>query len=295
NIFGVIAIVFFLLLTFAYLFKLWKYPLAVKAEFNHPVSISFFGTFIISLLLLPGFIYPYFSKVAILVWIVGAVLMFVFAWVVLRKWFGQQQDPANALPAWIIPVVGTLDVPIVGSQFPIPGIHEICLAFFGIGIVFTIILVTLILSRLLFHPPLPEAVQPTLLILIGPFALACSSYELLTGVQDMTASIFYYFGLFLLLLFGTKVLLISKCCPFRVTWWAVSFPLVAITIASFRYASHKQSFAFQIIPALLLIVSTATILFLLIQTFYRLFSKKLFLLNPVSEKATQIMFPITKP
>ena len=136
NIIGVIAVVFFLLLTVAYLLKIWKYPLAVRAEFNHPVSISFFGTFIISLLLLPGVIYPYFSTVAVVVWLVGAVLMFVFAWFVLRKWFGEQQDPANALPAWIIPVVGTLDVPIVGMQLPIPGIHEICLVFFGIGVVF---------------------------------------------------------------------------------------------------------------------------------------------------------------
>ncbi len=54
KIFGTLAIILFLLLLSAYLIKWFKYPALVKAEFNHPISISFFGTFIMSLVLLPG-------------------------------------------------------------------------------------------------------------------------------------------------------------------------------------------------------------------------------------------------
>ena len=290
KIFGGLAIILFLVLTIAYFLKYRKYPDLAKTEFDNPVSVSFFGTFIISMLLIPGLILPYNSNLAVAIWCFGAVLMFVFTWFVLRKWLDHQQDPGSAMPAWIIPVVGTLDVPIVGYRLPIPGIQEICLVFFSIGLMFTIILLTIIISRLLFQPPLPEPLQPTLLILIGPFALAFSAYESLTGVQDILASIFFYFDIFLLLVLGSKIILLPRCCPFRVTWWAVGFPLVAITIASFRFASHKSHPVFKVIPLILLAISTIIILYLLIQSIYRLVTHQLLL--PKSQENMMLIKPV---
>jgi tellurite resistance protein len=284
---GGIALVSFLALTIAYLVKWLKYPDIVRKEFQHPVSVSFFATFIISLLLIPGIILPYSPNAAVIIWSVGAALMFLFAWFVLRKWLDNQQEPGNALPAWIIPIVGTLDVPIVGYQLPIAGIHEICLVFFSIGLLFGIILMTIIISRLLYQPQLPEALQPTLLILVGPFALAFSGYQSLTGLQDIAASIFFYFDLFLLMIFGSKIFLLGICCPFRVTWWAVSFPLVAFTIAAFRYSFHKQAIIFQIIPGIMLLISTVVIAYLLIQTIYKIVTGRFLLKTPGAEQATK--------
>jgi len=286
QIIGIVAIAAFLALTVAYIIKLIRFPQTVRSEFDHPVSVSFFGAVLISLLLLPGVIRQYNLVLAEWVWGVGAILMFLFAWLVLRKWLDKQQDPGNAMPAWIIPIVGTLDVPIIGTQLPIPGVHEICLVFYGIGIIFAIIILTIIISRLFFQPPLPEALQPTLLILVGPFAVAFSGYEGLTGHQDMIASIFYYFDLFILLLFGSKIFLLPRCCPFRVTWWAVSFPMVAITIAAFRYAEFNEAPVFKVIAGVLLSVSSFVILYLFIQTFYKIFTGTLFLVNAAAEKAT---------
>ena len=289
---GGLAILLFIVLTIGYLIKWSRHPTIVRAEFQHPVSVSFFGAFIISLLLLPGIILPYSLPLAVGMWVVGALLIFGFAWMALRKWLDNQQELVNAQPAWILPVVGTLDVPIVGYRLPVPGIHEICLLFLGIGLIFGIIMLTLILSRLMFQPALPEALQPTLLILAGPFALAFSGYESITGVQDMAASIFFYSDLFLLLLFGSKILLLPHCCPFRVGWWAVGFPLVAVTIATFRYASHKGSPVFNGLSAIMLTISTLTILYLLYQSLYRLFTRQLFLSKPASEAATRTLEPV---
>jgi tellurite resistance protein len=289
NSIGVITLVAFLALTVTYIVKCFKYPGIVKKEIQHPVSVSFFATFIISLLLVPGIILPYSMNAAIITWSAGAIMMFLFSWFVLRKWLGRQQEPGSAMPAWIIPIVGTLDVPIVGYRLPIPGIHEICLVFFGIGVLFSIILMTVIFSRLIFQAPLPEALQPTLLILVGPFALAFSGYQSLTGLQDTTASVFFYFDLFLLLIFGSKIFLLAVCCPFRITWWAVSFPLVAFTIAAFRYASHKQSAIFQVLAAIMLFISTVLITYLFIQTVYKIATGSFILKTPAAEQATQLV------
>ena len=181
-----------------------------------------------------------------------------------------QQLPESAMPAWAIPILGTLDVPIFGTQMPIDRAHEICMVFYGIGLVFGIILLVIIISRLLFQAPLPAAMQPTLLILTAPFALAFSGYENLTGGQDIFASIMFYFNLFLLVLFSSKIMLLPKTCPFFVSWWSVGFPLAAVTISALRYAEHSPGPVHQIIAAALLITTSFIIVFLTVQTLYRI-------------------------
>ena len=215
---GMLAVFLFLILSSAFIVKWFRYTATVKAEFNHPVSVSFFTTFIVSLLLIPGIILPYSTNLAVGVWIIGAVLVFVFAFIRLRKILFNIQEPSNALPSWFLPIVGIVDTPIVGYSLPLPGIHEICVVYFGIGVVLTVIFMPVIFLRLLFQPSLPEALQPTLLFLVAPFAIVFTDYELLSGSQDMLASVLYYATLFILLIFGTKVLLIPKCRPFRVDW-----------------------------------------------------------------------------
>src|ERR1700676_528571 len=59
NMTGGVALVSFVVLTITYLVKWMKYPELIKMEFQHPVSVSFFATFIISLLLVPGILLPF--------------------------------------------------------------------------------------------------------------------------------------------------------------------------------------------------------------------------------------------
>jgi len=269
---GVVAILLFLILTVLFLVKLKKFPSALRNEFSHPISVSFFGTIVIALLLIPGIILPVLPLAAEVIWTLAAAGMFLFAWFVLRKWLDHQQAPESAIPAWIIPVVGTLDVPIVGSSFHSAWAHEVCLAFFGIGCIFAIILLTIIFARLLFQGALPDAVQPTLLILTGPCALAFTGYERLTGQIDMFSVILFYFNLFLLLLLVSKVLHLPKICPFYVSWWSVSFPLSAVTIATLHYTERQPDIVHQAISGLLLLFTSLVILFLLSQSIYRIWN-----------------------
>ena len=231
---GVLAIAAFLAMSIAYLLKLFKFRAMVRSEFSNSVSVSFFATFIISILLLPGIIKPYFPGFAFALWLIGSIAMFFFALHVIRKWLDNQQAAENAMPAWILPVVGTLDVPIVGSSFNVQGAREISFLFFGIGILFTLILFPIIFSRRIFQPQLTTVLQPTMLILTGPFALAFSGYSVLNGSQDMLSTVFFYFNIFLLCILISKIAHIPKACPFRATWWSVSFPLVAVTISARR-------------------------------------------------------------
>lgn len=267
---GLIAVLSFVALTITYIIKIFRYPSVVYQEMQDPVAVCFFATFIVCLLLLPGVILPYFPEGATGLWRIGAVLMFYFAWYVLRKWFDHQQQPQTANPAWVLPVVGTLDIPIVGYKLAVPSAHEISLAAFGIGILFSIILLTIIFSRLLFQAPLPQAVQPTLMILTGPLALAFSVYQGLTGSIDLFSAVLFYFNIFLLLLFGSKIMLIPKACPFKVSWWSVSFPLTAVTVTSLIYAGAHTGWAHQLLAGILLALTTLVIIYLFIITVYQI-------------------------
>ena len=270
---GYMAILTFVVLTIAYILKWIRYPASVAREFKSSVTIGFFSTVSISILLIPGILLPYAPVAAYAIWLLGVVLTIFSAWYVLRKWLDEQQPRENAVPAWVLPVTGTLNVPIVGSAFNFAGAHEICVLFFGIGIIFIIIMYSLIFSRLFFETPLPAAIQPSLFILVAPMSLAFNGYEGMIGGQDLMASTFFYFSLFLLLLFGSKLLLLPRCCPFQVSWWSVSFPLGAVTTAALRYAQMRPDAAHWTLAALLLAVSTVVVLYLLVQTIYQIGSR----------------------
>jgi tellurite resistance protein len=272
EVIGWTAILAFVLLTIAYIVKWVWYPGLVKNEFNNTISVGFFSTFIISLLLVPGVLLPYAPLIADAIWLIGITITFLFAWYVLNKWISEQQFPESAMPVWVLPVVGTLNVPIVGNSLKFTGAHESCLMFFGIGIIFIIIMMTIIISRLFFQPPLAVNVQPSQLILVAPFALAFNGYEGLSGTQDILASVFFYFCLFLLLIFGSRIWLLPKCCPFQVSWWSVSFPLASVSIASLRYAQNKPDMIHWVLAAILLSVTTFVILYLLVQTVYQIYN-----------------------
>ncbi|MBO9202836.1 MULTISPECIES: SLAC1 anion channel family protein [Niastella] len=272
EVIGCAAIIAFVMLVIAYAVKWVLYPASVKSEFNDPVSISFFSTIIISILLMPGILLPYAPVIAAALWLSGVLLMFLFAWFVLRKWMRKPQSPESAMPVWVLPVTGTLNVPIVGSSLHFTGAHELCLMFFGFGIIFIIILMAIIFSRLFFQAPMATNAQPSLIILVAPFALAFNGYKGITGVQDMMASTFFYFFIFLLIILGSKIFLLPKSCPFQVSWWSVSFPLAAVSVACLSYAQMQPDIVHRMAAALLLFVTTFVILYLLVQTVYIIWS-----------------------
>ena len=53
----------------------------------------------------------------------------------------------------------------------------------------------------------------------------------------MFASALYMLTLFILVVLLRQLANLPRCCPFRISWWAVSFPLAAAAVAALRYAN----------------------------------------------------------
>jgi tellurite resistance protein len=263
---SVLALLAFVAQTLGYLIKASTDFANVRAEFVHPIAGNLFGTPLVSLLLLPLLLADINLPLARAIWAVGAVLMTLFAWTIVMRWISARQKPVHATPAWIVPAVGLIDVPLaVPSLGWTDSLHGVMIFATAVGLFFAIPLLTMILSRLIFEEPIPDALQPSLLIMAAPFSVGFSAYVTTFGHIDAFAESLYMLMLFMLaVLFGRLRHLPG--CPFRVSWWAVSFPLAASATASLRYAQHTQHIAASGIAILLLIIATTMILGLAVRT-----------------------------
>lgn len=214
----------------AYLTKWVRFPQAVKHEFAHPIRLSFFPAASIGLILLSIAILPQDREIAFIFWSVGVTVHLIFTLVILSRWMhheGFQVQHSN--PAWFIPMVGNILVPIAGVEL---GYMEVSWFFFSIGLIIWLPLLAVLLNRFFFHPMLPSKLLPTLFILIAPPAVGFISWmKLHHGVLDDVGRLLYYFAVFMTLLMAVQVKHFMKV-GFALPWWAYSFPVAAITIAT---------------------------------------------------------------
>ncbi|NGZ88523.1 SLAC1 anion channel family protein [Duganella aceris] len=256
---GVCAALAFIGVGVAYCIKGWFGFAAVRAEFNHPVAGNLFGTPMISLLLLPFVLVDFSLTLARLSWVLGAAGMTALAWVIVSRWMTVRQTATQVTPAWIVPVVGMLDIPLAVPQLQWEGLHGLMVFGLAVGLFFAIPLFTMIFSRLAMEEPLAASLQPSLLILVAPFAVGFTAYVTSTGAIDLFAQALYMLMLFVLAVLLGRLRHLPHCSPFRVSWWAASFPLAASAGAAVRYAAHAQTLTTDVIAIVVLTVATLTI------------------------------------
>lgn len=246
-----------------YAAKALRHPAEIRAEWNHPVRIAFFPAISISLLLLATALLEPLPRVAHLIWLFGTVLQGVLALSVISAWIGHRAFQAGQLtPAWFIPAVGNVVVPLAGARL---GYGELSWLFLSGGLIFWVVLLTLVMNRLMFHDPLPGKMVPTLMILVAPPAVAFTAWLRLSGEVGA-------FGHFLLSVAYVFALIVAtqmnrfRRIPFALSWWALSFPVAALTIASFGYAGAAGSAAHRLIGAGLLALLVAVVAGLILRT-----------------------------
>ena len=246
-----------------YLLKLVRHPASVAKELHHPVRLSFFPTISVSLILLGIGTLNTAPQLSFWLWGVGAAAHLAFTLYVMDVWIHHQHFEIHHInPAWFIPVVGNILVPIAGMRH---GFGELSWFFFSIGLLFWLVLLTIIFYRVIFHHPLPERLVPTFFILIAPPAVGFISYVNLAGDIDGFARVLYYAALFLTLLLAAQFFRFARL-KFFLSWWAYSFPLAAITVASFVMYSHTGLTMHRIVAVLLLAVLSLIIALLVYNT-----------------------------
>lgn len=251
-------------LLFVYALKALRHPGHVVAEWGHPVRLSFFPAANISVLLLALLLQARMPELAAGLWYLAAGVQAILTVVIVSAWISHRAfGPAMLSPAWFIPAVANVIVPLGGVDL---GQIEIAWYFFSVGIVFWVILLTLVFNRLIFHDPLPGRLRPTLVILIAPPSIGYLGWVELSGGQiDAFAHVLINVALFFAAVVAVQVPALLRL-PFAMSFWALSFPLAALSTATFRHAALGGGDVFRLIGLAVLGLLVLTVLVLGLRT-----------------------------
>ena len=259
---GITVSIFVVIFTM-YLLKFIMYRDEVKKDFYNPVKLNFFPTFSVALLLVSIAFISSNMVVSKYLWILGTVVHTYFTYKIISIWsFHPKFEIKHFNPAWFIPVVGNMLIPVAGIMHFNP---EISWFFYSIGFLFWIVLFSIFIYRIIFHHPLPDKLVPTLAILIAPPATAFTAYVKLTNHVDSFAKILYYFALFLITFLLAEYKMFSKI-KFYLSWWAYSFPIASMTIASVLMYHVTKLIFYKYITIILLVMLVLLIIVLIPKT-----------------------------
>jgi tellurite resistance protein len=220
--------VVFAIVALTYLVKLLIYPKEVAEEWNHPVRINFFAAISISMLMLAIIYKEEYHSIAAYFWYTATALHTFLTLYTISHWINHNQEIAHSNPAWFIPIVGNILVPVAGIGF---APTQFLMYYFSVGLFFWIVLLAIIMNRIIFHHQLAQKFVPTLFILLAPPAVAFIAYYKLYHQLDT----FAYF-LFDIAVFFTAMLAFMGRnffgLKFFISWWAFIFPVAAMAIAS---------------------------------------------------------------
>ena len=235
-------------------------PGTFKAIANDPISIQFFGAPPMALMtvgtatLLVGSHYiGHSTAIAIdsALWLMGTIFGFITAVVVPYRLFTQLGVNSDAaFGGWLMPVVppmvsaagGALLVPYVEAGVFRESLLLVCYSMFGMSLVASLIIITMIWSRLAHFGSSGSTRVPTLWIVLGPigqsitaagglglaastaindpFATAFKAFAVVYGVP-MWGFIWLWLPIALLLTIRAR----KKQMGFALTWWSFTFPI----------------------------------------------------------------------
>lgn len=235
-----VAIGVFLVLAGLYAIKAFRHPSAVKAEFRHPIQGNFFAAATMTAMILAAAVAEVAPGPAEAVWALAALANLVVTISIVTIWITRDWALSHVTPVWFIPVVGNLVVPIAGASF---GYAQIGWMAFGVGVLFWLVLFTMLLYRLLFEPPLQMPLRPSLTILVAPPSLCFTAYAILSGgTVDGLASMFMGLAIFMLLMIAPQIPAMLRL-PFGLGAWSFVFPLAAFSVSATLYADAMGGFA----------------------------------------------------
>ena len=248
-----LALVIFAVLVCIHVAKLLLQREAVNEEFHHPVRSSFFPAVSVASMVLSVGLRTHCEPAAQALWWFGAVLHLLLAITLIRRWITKPQDESILTPAWFIPVVGNIFVPLGGVPL---GHVEISWFFFSVGLVLWLAFFPIVLHRVLFSPALSERSVPTLFILLAPPSIGLSAILAFShGETGPLSEILYCFALFLALLLAS-LMRHATHGPFFMSWWAMTFPVDGWAGAALAFHRARPSAYTEAIAWIALIAAT---------------------------------------
>ncbi|XAR61694.1 hypothetical protein NMG60_11016186 [Bertholletia excelsa] len=231
----------------------------VKAEFTHHIGVNYlFAPWISWLLLLQSapFVAPgHVSYLAL--WWLFTVPVVVLDVKIYGQWFtkGRRFLTAVANPTSQLSVIGNLVGARAAAQM---GWQEIAVCLFSLGMVHYLVLFVTLYQRLSGGDRLPAMLRPVFFLFFAAPSMASLAWGSISGAFDTGSKMLFFLSLFLFTSLICRPALFKKSMRrFSVAWWAYSFPVTVLALASTKYAQEVKG---GVPRALMLTLSVLSIL-----------------------------------
>ncbi|GMI91301.1 SLAC1 homologue 1 [Hibiscus trionum] len=251
------ALFILILLSLLYILRCFFYFKMVKAEFLHHVGVNYlFAPWISWFLLLQSapFVAPNTTSYLVLWWFF-AVPVVALDVKIYGQWFtkGKKFLSTVANPTSQISVIGNL----VGAQAAASmGWKEIAVCLFSLGMVHYLVLLVTLYQRFSGSDRLPAMLRPVFFLFFAAPSVASLAWESITGAFDIASKMLFFLSLFLFTSLVCRPALFKRSMRrFSVAWWAYSFPLTILALASTEYAEEVKGSIPHLLMFLLLALS----------------------------------------
>ncbi|KUH32892.1 C4-dicarboxylate ABC transporter [Thermococcus celericrescens] len=247
--------VLFFVLLIPWVLRWIKYRENALADLHHPVLGNFYGTIAIAMLVLSADYLTILgnTSVAWTFWLAGTPLTIFFALLIPYLVFTSEGVDTKAItPAWFIPPVGLIVIPISGAKLMAlsSGTVKELMTFinyfaWGAGFFLYLALLAIVFYRFIKHEPMPCGIAPSIWINLGPIGAGTSTLYALIKASDFInleepflvfGLIFWGFGVwwFAMAVILTLHYVRKLNLPYSLAWWAFIFPFGAYVSATYN-------------------------------------------------------------
>ena len=182
--------------------------------------------------------------------------------------------PDSAFGGWLMPIVppmvsaatGALLIPYTPAGQDRLALLACCYAMFGLSLLASVVVITLIWYRLALYKTGPARMVPTLWIVLGPLGQSITAANLLGGNAHLAigapyATVLQAFGvvygipvwgfalLWAALAGAVTVRTAADHLPFSLTWWSFTFPVGTCVTGTTALAVHTGADLFRVAAA----------------------------------------------
>ncbi|KAF5742153.1 putative SLAC1 [Tripterygium wilfordii] len=231
----------------------------VKAEFLHYIGLNYlYAPWISWILLLQSttIISPSSVSYLALFW-VFTVPVVVLDVKIYGQWFTTEKRFLSTLanPTSLMSVIGNLVVAQAAAQM---GWTESATCMFSLGMVHYLVLFITLYQRLSVCNHFPAMLRPAFFLFFAAPSIASTAWYSISGSFHTMSKMLFFLSLFLFTSLACRPALFRKSMRrVNVAWWAYSFPVTSLALASALYAKEVKGY---VAPGLTLALSALSVL-----------------------------------
>ncbi|KAI7746804.1 hypothetical protein M8C21_007711 [Ambrosia artemisiifolia] len=167
-----------------------------------------------------------------------------------------------ANPTSQLSVIGNL----VGAHAAIKmGWTESGICLFTLGMTHYLVVFITLYQRFSGNNHIPSRLRPVFFMFVATPSMAALAWKSINGNFDMLCKMLFFLSLFLFTSLASRPVLFKKSMKnFSVAWWAFSFPLSFLALASMAYAQQAKEATATCLALVLSGISVLVFVFLLV-------------------------------